>query len=59
MKADRIKRFNSTAEGVLVTPADGGPSYRGDGKPLTDADKAILAGRDPVAEQIQQEKQAA
>ena len=33
---------------VIVHPAGGGPPYRIDGKPLTEADRAVLEGRDEM-----------
>ncbi len=37
-------------EGLLVLPSDGEPPRRLDGKPLTDDDRALAAGIDPLAE---------
>lgn len=54
MTEERKNRFNFEPAGVIVTPADGGAPYRADGKPLTDFDREILAGRDPLANVLPQ-----
>jgi len=50
MKRQR-RQPNKETGGFLITKKDG-TSRRSDGKPLTDYDLALLAGRDPIAEQI-------
>lgn len=42
---------NEESGGFIITSKDG-KSRRSDGLPLTDYDRAILAGRDPIAEQL-------
>jgi hypothetical protein len=55
MKRERLnQRFSGGADSGLVIPADGSEPRRLDGKPLTDYDRQLLAGRDPIAEQIQE-----
>ena len=45
------EHFCSDDGGVIVIPVRGEP-YRPDGKPLTDADREIIAGRDPLAAEL-------
>jgi hypothetical protein len=46
------QRFSNGLNNAIVEPADGSAPRRLDGKPLTDHDRQLLAGRDPVAKQI-------
>ncbi len=48
MTEDRKFRFNDD-RGMVVIPQDGSPPYRLDGEPLTQMDKDLIAGVDPIA----------
>ena len=48
---NKRRQPNEETGGFIITSKDG-KSRRSDGKPLTDYDLALLAGRDRIAEQI-------
>ncbi len=50
MTPERFQRFCTPAEWILILPSEGKPPRRLDGKPLTDDDRALVAGIDPLAE---------
>jgi len=52
MTQERFNERFASDDGVLIIPGDGSAPYRMDGQPLTDVDRALIAGEDPLKDQI-------